>query len=131
MIIQIKRGTSAEAAVHLGLEGTLFVDLDAKLLYLHDGVKAGGFAVAGLTAAQVNQLTDASLASFEIESSKVIGLTDALNGMVKTADIGASIASLVDGNVPMDQMPIDELAALLGFTQVGGVWVLAKDRVAV
>lgn len=130
MIIQIKRGTSTEAAVHLGLEGTLFIDLDAKSLYLHDGVKAGGYAVVGLTTEQVNQLISASLASFEIESTKVIGLTDALNDMVKTADIGASIASLVGGTVPMDQMPIDALAALLGFSQVGGVWVLAKARVA-
>lgn len=130
VIIRLKRGTSIESATYVGTEGTLFVDLTNKRVFLHDGVKAGGYPV-GLTESEVQEIVSASLDSFEIDQSKVTGLTEALATVVKTADIGQTVAALVDGAVPIAQIPVEELATALGYTKVDGQWILSKDRVAV
>lgn len=44
--LQLKRGTAAKNDAYVGAEGELTVDLDNKRLRVHDGVTAGGHAVA-------------------------------------------------------------------------------------
>ncbi|QBJ02726.1 virion structural protein [Pseudomonas phage Psa21] len=105
MIVQVKRGTTAEAAAWVGLEGTFFVDLTAKLVYVHDGATAGGTLVGGLNTAAVQALIDASLEDLEVEITKVTGLTEALADLVKSDAVGVTVASLVDGKVPAGQLP--------------------------
>ena len=39
---KLRRGTTAETAAFTGAEGELFVDIETKKLYLHDGVTQGG-----------------------------------------------------------------------------------------
>lgn len=46
-ILQLRRGTEAEAATFIGSSGELFVDTENNLVYLHDGVTAGGHIVGG------------------------------------------------------------------------------------
>lgn len=130
VILRLKRGTSIESATYVGMEGTLFVDLTNKRVFLHDGVKAGGYPV-GLSESEVQEIVSASLNSFEIDQSKVTGLTEALAAVVKTSDVGQTVASLVEGKVPVEQLPVEALATALGFTKVGEQWILSKDRVAV
>jgi hypothetical protein len=45
--LQLRRGTAAEAAAFTGAVGELFIDTQNKLVYLHDGVTAGGVLVGG------------------------------------------------------------------------------------
>jgi hypothetical protein len=105
MIVQVKRGTTAEAAARLGLEGTLFIDYVAKKLYLHDGVTVGGTLVNGVSAETVNQLIATALDAFEVTIADITGLETALADTLKTADIGDKVASLVGGKVPAEQLP--------------------------
>lgn len=103
MIHQVRRGTTAEAAAWTGLEGSLFVDLTAKLVYVHDGITVGGTLVSGLSEAAINLLIDAKLDALDIAA--IDGLVAALADTLKTADIGDKVASLVAGKVPVDQLP--------------------------
>jgi hypothetical protein len=103
MIHQVKRGTTAEAAAWKGLEGSLFVDLTTKLVYVHDGVTVGGTLVSGLSEAAINLLIDAKMDTLDIAA--IAGLVEALADTLKTADIGDKVASLVGGKVPAGQLP--------------------------
>lgn len=103
MITQLKRGTTAQAAAWKGLEGTLFIDLDTKLVYVHDDVLVGGTLVSGLSEAAINLLIDAKLDTLAI--ADIAGLETALADTLKTADIGDKVASLVGGKVPAGQLP--------------------------
>lgn len=103
MIIQLKRGTTAQAAAYVGAEGSLFVDLDLKLVYVHDGATAGGALVGGLNTAAVNQLINDKFDTLAI--ADVAGLQEALDATVKSTDVGVSVASLVGGKVPASQLP--------------------------
>lgn len=105
MIIQIKRGTTVQAAAHIGREGSFFMDLDAKRLYIHDGATAGGKDVTGLTPAEITQLVTQLLTQLEV-------------------------VKLVDGLVPVEQTPVAAIATALGFTEVGGKWILPKESVS-
>lgn len=103
MIIQLKRGTTAQAAAWTGVEASLFVDLTTKLVYVHDGVTVGGTLVSGLSATAINQLIDTKLDTLAI--TDIAGLTAALADTLKNADIGERVASLVGGKVPAGQLP--------------------------
>ena len=105
MVIQFKRGTTAQAAAWVGAEGSLFVDLDLKLVYVHDGVTAGGTVLAGLNEAAVNQLIDDKLNAQTLAIADITGLQDALDGTVKSSDIGTTVAGLTAGKVPVAQLP--------------------------
>ncbi|WDS62243.1 virion structural protein [Pseudomonas phage D6] len=105
MVIQFKRGTTAQAAAWVGAEGSLFVDLTTKLVYVHDGVTAGGSLVGGLSTAAVNQLIDDKLDAQTLTTADIDGLDAALAATVKTTDVGTSVASLVAGKVPVAQVP--------------------------
>lgn len=102
MIIQIKRGTTAQAADWTGLEGTLFIDLSLKQLHLHDGVTKGGSLVGGVSEARVQELIDAKVDALAV--ADIDGLALALEGK----------ASLVDGKVPADQLPETAVADVTG-----------------
>jgi hypothetical protein len=114
MIIQLKRGTTAQAAAWVGAEGSLFVDLTAKLVYVHDGVTAGGSLVGGLSTAAVNQLIDDKLATFEVAVADVTGLTEALADTLKTADIGTKVATLTAGKIPVGEIPAIPTSGVTG-----------------
>lgn len=45
IVMQLRRGTTAEANAFTGAEGELFIDVDNKLLYLHDGTTQGGYLI--------------------------------------------------------------------------------------
>lgn len=120
MIIQLKRGTTAEAAAWVGAEGSLFVDLTTKLVYVHDGATAGGSLVGGLSTAAINQLIDDKLATFEVAVADIEGLADALADTLKTADIGVKVATLTDGKVPTSQLP-DPVAVPVKATNVEAI----------
>jgi len=53
--IQLKQGSSLQAQTYLGMEGELFLDTQAKILYAHDGITPGGHGVA-LSEAEVVRL---------------------------------------------------------------------------
>lgn len=114
MIIQLKRGTTAQAAAWVGAEGSLFVDLTAKLVYVHDGVTAGGSLVGGLSTTAVNQLIDDKLATFEVAVADVDGLTEALADTLKTADIGTKVATLTAGKIPVGELPAIPTSGVTG-----------------
>lgn len=114
MIIQLKRGTTAQAAAWVGAEGSLFVDLTAKLVYLHDGTTAGGSLLGGLSTAAVNQLIDDKLAAFEVAVADVDGLTEALADTLKTADIGTKVAGLTGGKIDVDEIPAIPTSGVTG-----------------
>jgi hypothetical protein len=105
MIIQIKRGVTAVAATWVGVEGSLFIDLTTKLVYVHDGVTVGGTLVSGLSQAAINQLIDTKLDAQTLAIADITGLETALADTLKTADIGNTVASLVGGKVPVGQLP--------------------------
>lgn len=105
MIIQLKRGTTAQAAAWVGAEGSLFIDLTTKLVYVHDGATAGGSLVGGLSTAAVNQLIDDKLAAFEVAVADVDGLAEALADTLKIADIGTKVAGLTAGKIAVDEIP--------------------------
>lgn len=114
MIIQLKRGTTAQAAAWVGAEGSLFVDLTTKLVYVHDGATAGGSLVGGLSTTAVNQLIDDKLAAFEVAVADVDGLTEALADTLKTADIGTKVATLTAGKIPVGQIPAIPTSGVTG-----------------
>uniref|UniRef100_A0AB39CD32 N-acetylmuramoyl-L-alanine amidase n=1 Tax=Pseudomonas phage RVTF4 TaxID=3236931 RepID=A0AB39CD32_9VIRU len=135
-ILRIKRGTTAQAADHTGMEGSLYIDLDLKQLYGHDGTTKGGFLLGGVSEARVQQLIDTALDAIDV--AKVQGLQDALDATVKTDDVGTTVASLVDGKVPASQLPevalteaqIESVALALGFEKNDeGKWVLPEAPV--
>lgn len=61
--LQLNRGTAAQAAAYVGAEGELFVDVENKMVYLHDGVTVGGNLTGGgggtegLTTKEILELT--------------------------------------------------------------------------
>ena len=127
MIIQVKRGTTAEAAARVGLEGTFFIDLDTKLVYVHDGVTVGGTLVSGLGEAAVNQLIDTKLEALVI--ADIEGLETALAAI----PVKATGAELIAGTDNAKFATAASLLALLndiGFTKDGnGDWHLAAGVV--
>lgn len=44
--LQLRRGNAAEAAAFTGAQGELFIDVENKLVYLHDGTTVGGVRLA-------------------------------------------------------------------------------------
>ncbi|BEG72414.1 hypothetical protein RVBP21_0420 [Pseudomonas phage BRkr] len=112
LLLQHRRGSALEAAAWTGKEGTFFVDLENKKLYVHDGVTVGGAQIGGLTAAEVQVIIDAGIAI-----DKVTGLVDAL---AKKADLDE------DGKLKIEQLPeldiptkVDEAAVIAGEDDTG------------
>lgn len=105
MQFQVKRGSTAQAAAWIGAEGSFFIDLTLKLLYIHDGVTAGGELVGGLNEAATNALIAQALQGQTLTIADIVGLDDALADTVKTDQVGTSVASLVAGKVPVEQLP--------------------------
>lgn len=161
MIVKFKRGNTAAAAAHTGAEGTIFIDLELGQLRLHDGILAGGVVLAGLTQTQVEDLITGALTDLEVAISAVTGLQaalddkvsvqtlselnlaisavtglqGALDGKVDNSEIGTSIATLVAGKVPVDQLPavvayvveVANVAALPGVGVANVLYVTVDD----
>lgn len=137
MIIRLRRGTTAEAVAHVGLDGSVFIDSELKLLYLHDGVTVGGTLVGGVSEARVQQLIETYLDTFTVAVADVTGLTAALADTVKVAELGTTVATLDEGKIPVVQIPVIEtvspeqiqaIATEFGFTKDGeGKWVLDSN----
>jgi hypothetical protein len=130
MIVQVRRGATAEALAWKGLEGTFFVDLTTKLVYVHDGVTVGGTLIGGLSQTAINQLIDTKLAAFEVAVADVNGLTEAL----ATIPAKATGEEVIEGTDDAKYVTAASLLALLndiGFTkEPGGEWKLDAGTVA-
>lgn len=99
-VIQLRRGTQAEADALIGYEGELFLDLDNQHLRYHDGVTQGGNVIGRLANTLAGyDITDAytkiqtnSLLSSKADASTTIagyGITDAYTRAEVDGLIGA------------------------------------------
>lgn len=112
LILQHRRGSALEAAAHTGKEGTFFVDLEHKKLYLHDGVTKGGSEIGGLTRDDVQAIINAGVAI-----DKVTGLVDALNAKADLDEKGKlKVEQLPDLEIPTKA---DEAAVIEGLDDDG------------
>lgn len=122
LVFQHKRGSTAEAEEWVGAEGTFFIDLEKKKLYLHDGATPGGSSVS-LTQAEIEDIINGLLALDKIE-----GLTEAL---ANKADLGE------DGKVIAEQLPTfpakaEAITVISGtndtdFVTAAGLYALLQD----
>lgn len=100
-VLQIRRGTAAEAAAITCLEGELYIDLDNNKIYLHDGVTVGGHPID-------TEFDDTALLTL-INSKQAVLISGTT---IKTVN-GSSL--LGSGNVQID-MPVIPVQSVNGQT---------------
>ena len=127
--LQLRRGTAAEAAAFTGAVGELFIDTQNKLVYLHDGVTAGGVLVGGsgggsavvsgtvsgntltLTnsdASTVNVNVSTLAQDIHVTSATVSGSIITLhnnNGTTVDIQLPSSVTGFLPGEVTEDMLP--------------------------
>lgn len=82
--VQWRRGTTTEHAIFTGLEGEITVDTDKETLRIHDGTKAGGYALAR---EDLSNVTDADFAARGLALSDMTNVASediATRGIAKT-----------------------------------------------
>ncbi len=105
--LQLRRGTAAEAAALTGAQGELFIDVDNKLVYLHDGVTAGGIqvggtgggaaVVSGVVSGNTLTLTNSDATTVNVNVATLAQDTDT-NTYVTSATVNGSIITLHNNN---------------------------------
>lgn len=120
---RVLRGTAAQVAAFTGEVGQLVLDTENHLLYVQDGVTAGGHPVAGLTEAAVQALIDASIEGLSIDD--ITGLQAALDAKAATADLldGGLIKSELLPSYVDDVLEFANQAAFPGTGETGKIYV--------
>ena len=105
--LQLRRGTAAEAAAFIGAVGELFIDTQNKLVYLHDGVTAGGVlvggsgggasVVSGSVSGNTLTLTNSDASTVNINVASLAQDTDT-NTYVTSATVSGSVITLHNNN---------------------------------
>lgn len=106
--LQLRRGTATEAAAFTGAVGELFIDTQNKLVYLHDGVTAGGVlvggsggsgsaVVSGTVSGNTLTLTNSDSSTVNINVATLAQDTDT-NTYVTSATVSGSVITLHNNN---------------------------------
>lgn len=131
-VLQFRRGTTAEASLFTGASGELFVDIQQKILYLHDGIQTGGFNLSSLIGdtnptlssnlnANGNNITNVGPGNEQITDLEIINWNQAFNwGNHAEAGYLTSVGT-IDGHSDVSVLYPND-GQILMFDNASGTW---------